>query len=339
MNQRMASSSGRVRHLLAVLRRRPGAVAGCVVLVLLALITTVLLPYGLRWYNVQDLDHAVRHPPSLTPVTPYEKYTQPHLVGTHTLAIEPPQYAYRLISLFGHDALGRSTLYRMVPAFAISMGVGLAAAIMAVVVGVLWGTIAALAGGWCDMVMMRVVDVLYSLPYVLTVVLLKISLTPPLMYLLGFYGDAANVVVLIVAVGGVSWLTMARIVRSTVLSLQHRPFVEAARLAGAGHVWVFCRHLWPQLTGLVVVQATLVIPQAVLQESFLSFLGIGIQQPVPSLGRLAAEGLESVNTFVGYWWLMFFPCATLAVTLLSFNLLGDGLRDALDPAASKGVLV
>jgi ABC-type dipeptide/oligopeptide/nickel transport system permease subunit len=120
-------------------------------------------------------------------------------------------------------------------------------------------------------------------------------------------------------------------VRGQVLSLKHQPFVEAARAAGAGPAHILCRHLLPNLVGPVITYATLVVPQAILQESFLSFLGIGVQPPTPSLGRLAADGVEAVNTFVGYWWLLLFPCGTLVVTLLSLNFLGDALRDVFDP--------
>ena len=178
------------------------------------------------------------------------------------------------------------------------------AASMAAVIGVGWGAVAALVGGRVDSVMMRFVDVLYSLPYILSVILLKIALHRPLAAMLGGQSKYADVVVLFVAIGGVSWLTMARVVRGQVLSLREQPFIEAARAAGAGHFYILRRHLLPNLVGPIVVYATLVIPQAVLQEAFLSFLGIGVQQPLPSLGRLAADGVEAVNTFVGFWWLL-----------------------------------
>jgi len=129
------------------------------------------------------------------------------------------------------------------------------------------------------------------------------------------------------------------VVRGQVLSLRKQPFVEAARSIGAGPVWILARHILPNLVGPITVYATLAIPQAVLQESMLSFLGIGVQPPLPSLGRLAADGVESVNTFVSYWWLLVFPCGVLVLLLLALNFLGDGLRDAFDPKSTAQQLV
>jgi ABC-type dipeptide/oligopeptide/nickel transport system permease subunit len=171
------------------------------------------------------------------------------------------------------------------------------------------------------------------------VILLKIALERPLVALLGGRSQLANVVILVVAIGAVSWLTMARVIRGQVLSLREQPFVEAARAIGAGRVRLLFRHLLPNLVGPIAVYATLVVPQAILQESFLSFLGIGVQQPVPSLGRLAADGVQAVNTFVGYWWLITFPCGLLVTTLLALNFIGDGLRDAFDPKSRAAQLV
>jgi ABC-type dipeptide/oligopeptide/nickel transport system permease subunit len=239
----------------------------------------------------------------------------------------------------GHDDLGRSLFYRVWPGLLVSLSIGLAAAAMAVVIGTAWGSIAALAGGRVDTAMMRVVDVLYGLPYILMVILLKVGLTRPLTALFGGHTKSADIVILFIAIGGVSWLTMARVVRGQVLSLRAQPFVEAARAAGARPVRILWRHVLPNLIGPVVVYATLVVPQAILQESFLSFLGIGVQQPTPSLGRLAADGVQAVNTYVGYWWLIVFPCALLVMILLALNFLGDSLRDAFDPKSSAVSLV
>ena len=291
---------------------------------LLILVSAVTLPYSLRWYNVQEFDRAVRQPPSWSPVLPLEIYAP----DSDSFAT---RIAHRAASWLGHDDLGRSLLYRLLPGFLVSLGIGGAAATMAMFIGVLWGASAALLGGRTDQLMMRIVDVLYGLPYILMVILLKVALTKPLTALLGGYTRAADLVVLLVAIGGVSWLTMARVIRGQVLSLRSMTFVEAARAAGASHARILTRHLIPNLIGPMTVYATLAVPQAILQESFLSFLGIGVQAPTPSLGRLAADGVHAVNTFVGFWWLLVFPCGLLVLTLLALNFIGDGLRDRFDP--------
>jgi len=235
-----------------------------------------------------------------------------------------------LAAPFGYDVLGRSLLQRCLFGGAISLGIGMAAAAIAVTIGVLWGTTAALAGGPIDNVMMRIVDILYGLPYILLVILFKVAFEPSLA---AWLGDAqlANGVVLFLAIGVVSWLTMARVIRGQVLSLKAQPFFEAARATGVGPVGILLRHLLPNLVGPIVVYGTLTIPSAILQESFLSFLGIGIRKPVPTWGSLAAEGVWAINTVVSFWWMVLFPCLCLGLTLLCFNFVGDGLRDAFDP--------
>lgn len=303
------------------------------ILMALTVASLLALPGALRWSNAQNLTVAVRHPPALRPVVPIES-----LVRQPQQASDWIRAAHAATSWLGHDDLGRSLLYRLAPAFLLSLVIGLSAAFVAVVIGTLWGATAAMAGGRVDLILMRVVDVLYGLPYILMVILLKIALTRPLTALIG---DAAvaNFVVLLVAIGGVSWLTMARVIRGQVLSLRQQPFVEAARAAGASPAHILRRHLLPNLVGPIVVYATLVMPQAILQESFLSFLGIGIQQPTPSLGNLAAEGVHAVNLYVDYWWLIVFPCGVLAALLLALNFIGDGLRDAYDPRAGAAAWV
>ncbi len=236
-----------------------------------------------------------------------------------------------LRQLFGTDDIGRSLLGRVLLGGCISLAVGIASATISVVLGVTVGLIAGYKGGWTDALLMRTVDIMYGLPYILLVILLKIALERPLVGLMG-NAQAANLVVLFAAIGLVSWLTMARVVRGQVLSLRNQPFIEAARAAGIPGPRIFLRHVAPNLVGPVIVYATLTVPVAILQESFLSFLGVGVTPPLPSWGSLASEGLNpALSPIQSLWWLLLFPCIFLSVTLLSLNFLGDGLRDVLDP--------
>ena len=231
---------------------------------------------------------------------------------------------------FGMDTLGRSLLGRCLLGGTISLGIGLAAASISMVLGVSVGLIAGYRGGWTDAALMRLVDILYGLPYILLVILFKIALEPVLARLLG--PPAANLVVLFSAIGLVSWLTMSRVVRGQVLSLRSQPFIEACRAMGLGELRIFARHILPNLIGPIIVYATLTVPGAILQESFLSFLGVGISPPMPTWGSLASDGLlPALNPLNHRWWMLFFPCLLLALTLLSLNFLGDGLRDVFDP--------
>ncbi len=232
--------------------------------------------------------------------------------------------------VLGTDALGRDLLIRLGLGGAISLGIGLAAALLAGTIGVTWGMVAGYAGGRVDAVLMRIVDVLYGLPYVLLVILLKVAFEKPLAAAVGS-AQLGSILILLLAIGAVSWLTMARVVRGQVLSLKAQPFVEAARAAGASDGRILLREILPNLAGPVLVYATLIVPQAILQESFLSFLGIGVAPPVPTWGAMAAEGVSALNTIRVYWWLIVWPCLALGLTLLSLNFIGDGLRDALDP--------
>ena len=280
-----------------------GSVLLLIVLGCVATLPFTLNPKGPLYFDGQV--YSVRQPPSLDP-------GQPAL-------------------WFGTDGLGRSIFARCLLGGAISLAVGVAAASISIVLGVGVGLIAGYKGGWLDAILMRLVDVMYGLPYILLVVLFKIALETPLTRLFESR-SAANLVVLFLAIGLVSWLTMARVVRGQVLSLRAQPFIEACRAAGLTQTRIFARHLLPNLIGPIAVYATLTIPQAILQESFLSFLGIGIQPPMPTWGALASEGLlPGLNTINPRWWMLFFPCALLAVTLLSLNFLGDGLRDVFDP--------
>ena len=240
--------------------------------------------------------------------------------------------------MLGSDRLGHALLPRCLVGGAISLAIGTAAAAISVVLGVGVGVLAGFRGGWVDGLLMRTVDVLYGLPYILLVILLKIAMEDPLRkHVFHGVGPAANLIVLFLAIGLVSWLTMARVIRGQVLSLRTLPFIEAARAAGLPEWRIFLRHLLPNLIGPITVYATLTIPSAILQESFLSFLGVGIAPPLPTWGSLAADGLmPALNPIHARWWLLLFPCTLLAITLLSLNFLGDGLRDVFDPRHQTG---
>jgi ABC-type dipeptide/oligopeptide/nickel transport system permease subunit len=249
---------------------------------------------------------------------------------------------HRAWYLMGTDHLGRSIWARSLVGGAISLTIGIAAASLSVLLGTVYGMTAGYFGGRLDDVMMRAVDVLYGLPYVLLVVLLAVAVDGAVenlqaggLELTSGQRQTVNLVTLLVAIGGVSWLTMARVIRGQVLSLKAQPFMEAARALGLP-VWrQFARHILPNLVGPIVVYATLTVPQAILQESFLSFLGIGVKPPMPSWGNLAADGLSELNTVRSHWWLLVFPCVFLAATLLSLNFVGEALREALDPKRSR----
>ncbi|MBL4808910.1 MAG: ABC transporter permease [Phycisphaerales bacterium] len=296
--------------------------------------------------------------------------------------------------ILGSDTLGRSLATRLLTGGGISLTIGICAAFISVGIGTIYGAFAAYMGGKIDAIMMRIVDVLYGLPYILLVVLLAVAsnamldeyqsrsrakanwsinhiiqtqspdpaqpitkskariifetdpilqddlmqqavqIYPRRVFTTGTR-TTLDVLTLLIAIGGVSWLTMARVIRGQVLSLKNQPFIEAARALGSPGHRIFIRHLLPNLIGPIAVYATLAVPQAILQESFLSFLGIGVKPPLPSWGNLAAEGLSELNTFRSHWWLLFFPCALLGLTLLAMNFVGEGLREAFDPKRSR----
>lgn len=220
----------------------------------------------------------------------------------------------------GTDNAGRDQLARVLQGGQISLFVGIIATIVSLIIGVSYGAISGYVGGSVDNLMMRIVDVLYSLPYVILVIVLLAmfrSQTP-----------RGQLILLFVALGSVSWLTMARIVRGQVLSLKNQEFVLAARATGVSAPRIIFRHLVPNTLGPVIVYATLTIPQIMLTEAFLSFLGLGVQAPLASWGSLAADGIQNIAIFP---WQLIFPGVTMALTLFSLNFLGDGLRDALDP--------
>ncbi|HEY8994879.1 MAG TPA: ABC transporter permease [Lacunisphaera sp.] len=269
------------------LRRNRLAVAGGIMLTILAAACIVGPWLSAHGYADQDLDNAFAPPGTK------------HWLGT--------------------DQLGRDLLVRVLYGGRISLGVGLCATFVALTIGVVYGAVAGWVGGRTDAVMMRLVDIIYALPFTIFVILLMVFL-------------GRNIVLLFVAIGAVEWLTMARIVRGQIMSLKKMEFIEAARSLGYGNRRIIFRHLLPNAVGPIIVYATLTIPAVMLLEAFLSFLGLGVQPPMSSWGTLIKDGAEKMEE---YWWLLVFPGALFSLTLFSLNFLGDGLRDALDVRAAK----
>ncbi len=267
------------------LMRNKGAVLSMFVLGILVL-SALLGPYALPFdYETPDWN-AFRAPPSLE--------------NGH---------------FFGTDQNGRDVLSRTLYGTRISLLVAAVATLVSVIIGVFYGAIAGYLGGRTDAMMMRFVDIMYALPYILFVILLMV-----------IFGR--NVILLFVGIGAVEWLTMARIVRGQTLSLREREFIEAARAAGQTTMKIITRHITPNLLGPVVIYATLTVPEIILTESFLSYLGFGVQEPLTSLGTLISEGADVMEVMP---WLLFFPALFLVLMLLSLSFIGDGLRDAFDP--------
>ena len=247
----------------------------------------------------------------LTPIIAPYGYEEQNLL----LGAVPPSSDHWL----GTDVFGRDMLTRIMYGSRISLAVGFIASGVALCIGVLWGSLAGYSGGRIDAFMMRIVDILYALPFMIFIILLMV-----------IFGR--NLLLLFLAIGAVEWLTMARIVRGQVLTIKQQDFIEAATSLGLSHWTIIRRHIIPNTLSPVIVYATLTIPSVMLLEAFLSFLGLGIQPPQSSWGLLISYGVETMEE---YPWLIFFPGLFLSITLFSLNFLGDGLRDALDPRASK----
>ena len=339
MTQRRAP---RVRGLARPRTVRITGWIGAVVLVLMVAGCLLTLPWTLGRVDRPDSAEALRGTaPRRFAATDLDRALLPPFWAHHApderarvaLLIQRDERPPRLI--FGSDRLGRDMFIRILAGGGISLGIGLSAALVAVFIGTGYGTVAGYLGGRVDAGLMRVVDILYGLPNILLVVLLAVAVDGMLergdIDLSPGARQVVNVVTLLVAIGGVTWLTMARVIRGQVLSLKQQPFMEACRATGVPLRLQFARHLLPNLLGPIIVYATLTVPTAILSESFLSFLGIGVKEPLPSWGNLAASGLNELNMVRSRWWLLLWPCLFIALGLLALNFVGEWLREALDP--------
>lgn len=280
----MSEERYRRTFLRRFMRNRPALVGGAFIVLMgaIILLTPVIMPYS---YEEQNLEEQ------------YQSPSLKHWMGT--------------------DSKGRDLMTRVFYGGRISLAIGLAGAVVSLIIGVAYGSMAGFAGGKTDNIMMRIVDILYGLPFLFFVILI--------MTIVG-----RSLLVLFIALGVVEWLTMARIVRGQMIMLKEQEFVEAARALGASNSRIIVRHLLPNMMGPIIVYATLTVPAVMLEEAFLSFLGLGVQPPASSWGSLAADGMIHITPVRTDWWLVVFPGAALASTLFALNFLGDGLRDALE---------
>lgn len=309
------------------LRKNPVALASIAVLAFIvacAIFAPVLFP--------MEIDPATKEPMTWWKKIVASNY--PHATSSEQFVA--PSRAH----FFGTDTNGRDVFARVIEGARISLFVGLCGALISLVVGTSYGLISGYVGGRTDNAMMRFVEILYSIPRLILIILATTVFDLSFKVWLNARGhttlvDYSKIIILIVALGFIEWLTMARIVRGQVLALKNLQFVAAARSLGQSHVGILLRHLLPNLTGIIIIYLTLTIPAVILDESFLSFLGLGIQAPKASWGSLLSDGAMAINTVRSYWWTLVFPAAVMSVTLLALNFLGDALRDALDPRARR----
>ncbi len=236
---------------------------------------------------------------------------------------------WSLSSICGRDKLGRDILSRIFWGARVSLIVGIVATLVSLTIGVTYGAISGYAGGWVDNLMMRLVDVLYSVPFIFLVIFI-ITVLIEYEETLAIYG-IDRITIFYLVVGAIYWLTMARVVRGQVISLRNEQFIEAAKALGVSEAGIVFRHIVPNLLSVVIVYLTLTIPRVILFEAFLSFLGMGVEPPDVSWGLLANEGIKVITPVRIYWWLILFPSLAIGITLFALNFLGDGLRDAFDP--------
>jgi oligopeptide transport system permease protein len=297
---------------------------------------TPLLPLQSPQHQIADAEHKYQAP-NLTPA-PLSKgsiethWNKPGFVTRLLLRARLATFgAWSLPSLCGRDELGRDVLARIFWGARVSIIVGLVATLVSLAIGVSYGAVSGYLGGVADAVMMRIVDILYSIPFIFIVIFLITILSEDLIKARLARFGIDQIVIFYFVIGAIYWLTMARVVRGQIISLKHEQFIDAARTIGAGTPRIVFRHLIPNVLGIVIVYLTLTIPSVMLFEAFLSFLGLGVQPPDVSWGLLMSEGLKVITPLEIHWWLVVFPGLALALTLFALNFLGDGLRDALDP--------
>ncbi len=295
----MAQGEVKGRSLWQDARRRlfanRAAVVSMVILAIVATLAVFAPAMSVHSYETQNYDYVACAP-----------YWWP---GEVDVCMAPDTY------LLGTDTNGRDLWVRTLYGARISLAVGVIATMVSLMIGVFYGATSGFFGGRVDSVMMRFVDVLYSLPFIFFVILLMVMFD-------------RNIILMFVAIGAVEWLTMARIVRGQTLSIRRKEFIEAAYASGVSQMTIIRRHVIPNVVGPVIVYVTLTIPAVILAESFLSFLGLGVQEPLTSWGVLISEGANQMETQP---WMLIFPALFMAITLFCFNFIGDGLRDALDP--------